>query len=367
MRGMFFTFVMLMGVFDPAHAGIFRTFAKDPLRLMTCEVFLKSELDQASTQGSVLNPLRDVMHRLSEETKTKIPSTTNAKNLEFAGPYSTLSEEQTLAIMGRLNGLHDELLNPSVDGQMVAFELRGSQNISKALDNVEAKEAELEAIYKAARIETGTRFSSLYTALLYNKWWLVNFFVFPLLASQDPVLAVSSAAGFHALLSPLYLLRRIYQNKRIDSLYASFKHFLRSMAAEPRSDQFAMSSASMTLPSGFHKYLFSDQTAPEGKKARADAVNLWGGSFIKFAKEWHQKGAPIADILKTTTLNAGDRSRNVHMDRIAYYDDQTNEPVWLFIYRSMRNTPSGRKPAPPKPTWVTEPEKGLVPIPVIAR
>jgi hypothetical protein len=363
-------FVLLSGLLypqDQAFGDLFPTFNKSPLRIMTCELLLKSPLDQAATNRSVLHPLRDVIYRISDATKTAIPSTSNNKNLNYTGSIDSMTGEQALKILERLNAIHDDTLNPSVDAQMVAFEIRGAEKISQALDKVEEREDELEALYKNAKLKTAKNFSSFYTWSLYSKWAIINFLVVPSVFTQDPVVATSIAAIFNAIISPLYYFRHIYQTKRVDSSFSSFKQFLRSMVAEPRSEQFAMTSASMTLPSNFHKYLFSGQPLPDGTEARNQAVNLWGGSFIKFAKEWSMKGAELKTLLKETTLNAGDRSRSVHMDRIAYYDEDTKEPVWLFIYRSVRNTPAGRKRSPPKSSMQTELELDPALIPVRAR
>jgi hypothetical protein len=352
---------------DRAFGDLFRTFNKSPLHIMTCELLLKSPLDQETTDRSVLNPLRDVIYRISDITKTSIPSTSHSKNLNYTGSIESMTGEQALKVLERLNAIHDDVLNPGVDGQMVAFEIRGAEKISQALDKVEAREAELEALYKKAKLKTAMNFSSFYTWFLYSKWAMINFLIVPSVFPQDPLLATSIAAVFNTVISPLYYFRYIYQTKRVDSSFPSFKHFLRSMVAEPRPEQFAMTSVSMTLPSNFHKYLFSDQPLLDGADARNQAVNLWGGSFIKFAKEWSVKGAELKTLLKETTLNAGDGSRSVHVDRIAYYDEDTKEPVWLFIYRSTRNTPAGRKRSPPRSSVQTELELEPVMIPVRAR
>lgn len=287
-----------------------------------------------------------------------MPATSSDTGLEYFGSLAGMKGATRLKILEHLNAVHGDVMHPSLDGQVLSYEIRGADKISNALKKMEIMEAEIEELYKKAKARTATNFSSFYTWSLYSKWAIINFILVPSILSQDPVLAASFAVLFNAVISPLYYLRYKYQKKRIDSSFASFRQFLKLIIEKPDPDQIAINSASMTLPANFHRYLFSDQQLAGAEEIRNQAVNLWGGSFIKFAAEWWVKGASTRTILADAALNAGDISRGIFIDRIAFYDSERNEPVWLFIYRSNRSGRSGSTPIfgkAPQIRWDSEP------------
>jgi hypothetical protein len=105
-------------------------------------------------------------------------------------------------------------------------------------------------------------------------------------------------------------------------------------------------------------------------QARQIAMREYGGSFLEqmFGRYFRRK-QDRDDFIQRYVTNAGDVERHVFLDHLVYFDEEANEPVWMFFYRAHQNRPTGSKPKKTKKEvkqsdedWQWAP--GLSPVPV---
>lgn len=339
-----------------------------PLKLMTCELMLQPSMESLSVRENVLPVLRDAIFKVKKTIPDSANDGTNFKNIGYAGPLSKMSLAKATAIVQRLNGIEQNLVSHNLDEQIVSVEIRGNDNIRKALASLDANSAKLEQIYEAesqdvfskARRIGGQAADTLAVSIA------ASTAIGSFLGAVGSV-AVPSLQGFMQN-ETAYVLSMLgagmmvdYQLIRRDWKFNSLKNFLTNLIENKSTADFYISSNRFAMPTEFHQMLMSNQPDSEARKI---ALKQWGGSFTDFV---------IAEMtdefnFRRDVNNAGENFRRTFMDQIVFYDEAAKEPVWLFFYRAFRKRPQST-PMKPKNKIGTQQRDyewagGLVPSPI---
>lgn len=338
-----------------------------PLKLMTCELMLQPSMESLSVKENVLPVLRDAIFKVKKAIPASANDGTNFKNLGYAGPLSKMSVAKATAIVQRLNGIEQNLVSHDLDEQIVSVEIRGAENIRKALAELDANSAKLEEIYEAESQDVfskvrrigGQAADTLAVSIAAST--AIGSFVGAVGSATVPGLdgfMQNETAYVLSLLGAGLMVD--YQLIRRDWRFNSLKDFLTNLIAEKSTADFYISSNRFAMPTEFHRMLMSNQSDSEARKI---ALKQWGGSFVDFV---------ISEMtdefnMRRDVNNAGENFRRTYMDQIVFYDEAAKEPVWLFFYRAFRKRPQS---TPMKPKDKARPQRdyewagGLVPSPV---
>jgi hypothetical protein len=312
-----------------------------PLKVQTCELMLSASLDPFK-RPSYLTALRDAIYRLEGDLPKE--DATSYDDIGFIGLADKLSVAKNSAIRRRLQGIEADLTSGNPERQIAALEIRGD-DIQRALDQIVANESDLRVIYRAQRdqifswrdrVWNQLLSSSVVGSIILSTRLLWSMHLYPE--------GIDASHFFPSLILMTYAVKIIkaklkYSWRRYDLEYYLRKDFLRRFTATGDNNQFLISSSEIVLPAEFQQMLLDNR---EDEQARALAVRLWGGKWAYHIRARWQ--AAFGSSLARTVANAGDLRRDVFLDQIAFRDDKTNEPIWLFFYRGFRHRPTPRKP-----------------------
>ena len=346
-----------------------RSFGKDPLVVMTCELLLKSRLDAFATTQDITGSLQTLAARLNLQFSDDQAEKRSGKAIDFLGRFDELTSERQTQIAERLSALFQDQSSRDILLDRVAYEVRG-KDILRALDFIEKNESEFERAYADARFATSidppwSSAGGYWTFSFYMKWYLINLSVIVGLFGDEPLKALLVAAGFHGSLIPIYMWRSWYNRSRTDAGFAEFKRLLRDWVANPPRDQVLMSSRSFAVSPRTHQAFFSSSAnADQIVKGRQEALRLHGGSFIRNFTNTSYGASGFSD----TYENLADfrvRYRAIYVDRLVYTDDE-GEPVFIFSYRAFASAIRRRGRPKPAARSVGSPEENPrthVPVP----
>lgn len=316
-------------------------------KVATCEVMLNNNLKAFTTPGSPLPSLRELKFRLQKQISDRSNDDMSYEDSFYSGSIESIRIKKAQALIERLNGIEGTIMSTNLDRQILSYEFRGAE-IEKALKYLEVKEAELEPIYQKTYEKEWSRASRLASKVIgVTLAWTMLDISHDMIHSIEQMTSESLRHAFFIMVfignfAHDILIPSLKHNKeRLDSDYFKLKKFLKN-ADRDKNDIF-VSGSSIKIPTEFHHMLMSKENIDD-PQARQIAIRQYGGSFLEQMFGRFFKGTQDhTDLLQRHVANAGDLERSVFLDHLVYFDEETNEPVWMFFYRSFQNRPQGNK------------------------
>jgi hypothetical protein len=369
--GVFGKLLMTLTLFGANQAAFASySFFNRPLKLLTCEMMLRTPVKELSLVDNSLPVLRDAVYYIASNNPGSANDGITYASLSEVGDLSRFGVNKAARIIQRLNGIEKNLTGTNLNSQTVAIEIRGD-DIRKALSTMEASEVELRKIYKSAdrKLSSFGRRVALGLLTATIAW-----------SSYDWLQAtVAGLTQWHfdvgVLYSGLMTLNMLkvgrnvleYNQTRFDWSYPALKSFLNKAIEGSPTNEFFIASSNIWVPSEFHKMLMGGDvgSADDGRQI---GLEEWGDSYSGWIVR--QVFRKVLFQLIRNVSNAGDLTRNIYVDHIVFYDNVAREPVWLFFYRAFRNQPSGRKPTKREQQEMQTDQQwvpGASPVPVLGR
>ena len=305
-----------------------------PLKIVTCELLLRSSLHDLSTIGGAVAGIQQNKYRV--QTWAGQDSQESFNSVFYDGPYSRLSGRTGHDILRRLNGLESNLTKSKPNMQIVVLEFRGD-NIREALEVVRTSEPELREAYQKNRADTlkiGDQLVGVANNALIFFAGATQFFVtaesIGTLASQ-PSLANAGATLVDAgiLLFPLAVAKMAIQHNigRRDWQFPLVMNSLVEMINSPPRNRIIFAGSRVDLPFRYHRMLMNYSPTPElVREGRAAGIRALGtGLTLKFLSQ-----------ISSGQFFGPDNGRRAYLDQIAFFDLEKREPVWIVVYRAFR-------------------------------
>jgi hypothetical protein len=317
-------------------------------RLWFCEGMLAQGMKSHSTGASILASIRDLGWKIGQRVPKGTPLVTEIPQvMGIRSTFEGLPLKSAQRALARIQGIDKSITETDLDQRIVAWEFRGHDQVVNAASELYQKLSSLESAYEGIDAQlTAENPAFVVKKRSLHRQFLASLVVFnamPMLGLATHHVGLMMASFF--LTVPFNLASyAVWRSTKIGSreIYQShFQSALRDLIAKKNDDQFAMFSQFSIFPTEFDKAIFTGEG--DFVHARTEAAQLLSGplsmmAYFSTAKE---------DYQKNLVANAGDFARKVTTDHILYFDKETQEPVWLFIYRSARFNPMGKKPRKP--------------------
>lgn len=294
--------VLLVAV--PAYSGQKGGFSV--FRTVSCEMLLRSDLQNLSTQG------------LSQ--------------LEVLQKTRELAPDQHL--FERLRKLEARAENIHLNNQTVIYEIRG-KNIRKAVDRMWETAEKVHPEYEFVRKELmSKRRTQVVNAVEKMQMAVVGFIGIATVVNiqSSPIMETA----LNALLVGVngYWMKQAWSQdkKRFD--HSHMELWGRMINLQP--DDFIMQSVQLEMPTEFHRFLMEGENIwVSARVARAEAVRKLDDSYLS---------QMVRDITPSEKKHQQERNQrlkgetevDVEISHIGYFDSEKNEPVWLIVYTATK-------------------------------
>jgi hypothetical protein len=337
-----------------------------PLRMATCELMLTfPALKLLTTGDNALPVVRDAMITVAKATKANHDGTSFEK-VSYTGALKDMPSEKAAKVVRRLRGIEEQLTSTNLDTTIVVNEIRG-ESVKLALDAISQTDEHLFNLYRHQNdIKNPVAWRAL--GVFLNASMLFSFVHKPSEIVNSLQEQQYLSATFEAVMIPIFLHVFSSQYKhfvdRMDLDYSGLKAAL----AEIKSGQIFVSSHNTDLPVEFHRRLMNDDADVDQRLyARELGLDEKGDSHIGTIWKYFFRlfsGRDPMNSLDRAVTNAGDNTRTLSLDHVVFWDELSNEPVWLFVYRAQRNLPAGRSPKKREEPKVQETyaEEALAPV-----
>ena len=310
---------------------------------MTCELMLRSHLDQFKSQHDLSTEVENAKLLLETFQPRYKSDRFGYEDFTYSGDIGQLSRETTSKIFRHLNGVVRDQYNTHFDIDMVSFAIRGRESIQHALREIEAHEVELWQLYEQNIRSLGEQTPAARDVVVEISRWGVPIYAilsaFYMLGGEH--FTTGSVVNFLApiaILGTSVALSRDHLAQRQDSQFISLKDILFSAAngAFNERDFFAVS-RSIELPEDFNNLLMSEPN-PQDYQRRWTGVLEWGDPSAMM-RLLRRSSAIVQQVRQSRMPRSTNRTSVI--SHFIFQDVKTQEPVWIMVYRSFKHSPHG--------------------------
>lgn len=314
--------------------------------LALCESMLTSELKSFATDhSSLLVSLRDLKLKMDKRAAGSDFEGTGYESVQESNLIDHIKPIDAAKASLRIQEIEKTLTGGNLDQQIWAMEFRGKANAIMAMNELTAKYTALSKDFYELQTKLKEKFPDIeekrrdFLVRHYSTLMLINVLGLATLHHYDGPVALTSAALVILCDAVALALRRAGRTNLDDKKFRRklALSMLRSLGENPSHDWVHIQSTNLIVPVEFHKSIYSNDGDRDEAKMKAYLMNSTISNLIAYVADMIQQ-------MKDLVSNAGDIKRRVYLDQFTYWDKETNEPVWIFIYRASRDRPTPRKP-----------------------
>lgn len=314
--------------------------------LALCESMLTSNLKRFATDhSSLLVSLRDLKSKMDKRAAGADFEGTGYEHVTDSNLIDHIKPIAAAKASLRIQEIEKTLTGGNLDQQIWAMEFRGKANAVMAMNELTIKYTALSKDFYALQNKLKEKFPDIeekrrdFLVRHYSSLALINILGFATLHHYDGPVALASAALVFLSDTVALALRRAGRNNFDDKKFRInlALSMLHTLGESPTRDWVHIQSTNLSVPVEFHKSIYNNDGDRDEAQMKAYLMNSTISNLIAYA-------ADMVRQMKDFVSNAGDIKRNVYLDQFAFWDQETKEPVWIFIYRASRDRPTPRKP-----------------------
>jgi hypothetical protein len=298
-----------------------------PLKLQSCELYLKSPIGQFTSNENLLGRLRLAKLRILEAIPSSESNEFDLEDVEYIGPIGGLDKDKAGDLVKQINGIERDLMASNPENKIFGFSIQGREKIGAALAVMDEQEKNLHKIYERElqRLNSETKLPLKTAATLFAYLWPTATLLMGLDMVGTRTIHHPYAFLSFGFMTYWYARNSLkYQAQRFDWSYAKIRGHLQQVAADAKSDDILVSSVHTDFPAEFHSMLMA--TSGQQDAGRRAGVRRWGHRSVALSFVWNMKGL-VWRILSDWSVS---------MDHVIFVEEHTGEPVWLFFYRAER-------------------------------